>query len=346
MADTEEHGAIASPMTTPAVSVIIPARDSAATLERTLAGLRAQTLEAEFEIVVVDDGSRDRTAEIALSHGRQVRLVQNPRSLGPGGARNRGVEVARAPVLAFTDADCFPTPDWLAAGLERLGEADLIQGRVEPDPTVPRPPFARSLVVDRESGLYQTANLFVRRELFDAVQGFRDWVLEERADRRWTADRRRALASRTPIGEDTLFAWTAMRTGARGAFAPEAIVHHAVVPGTVLDDLADRWHWGRDMPGLARLVPELRDATFHHRVFFNEVTAKFDYAVAGLLLAALTRRSWWLLAAAPYLRHVRNHARQWRKRDQLSYMAGAPLVEAATLAALLSGSLAWRSLVL
>jgi hypothetical protein len=53
-----------------------------------------------------------------------------------------------------------------------------------------------------------------------------------------------------------------------------------------------------------------------------------------------------MAAAVPYLRHVRNHARQWPARDQLAYLAGAPIVESATLAALLTGSLAWRSLVL
>ncbi len=333
-------------MTDPVVSVIIPARDAAPTLERTLVALSDQTIGADFEVVVVDDGSRDRTPEIARAHGSFVRLVSNPESLGPGAARNRGVQEAAGPVLAFTDADCFPTPGWLAAGLAMVDQADLVQGPVAPDPTVARTPFDRSVVVERGGGFFPTANLFVRRPLFEAVGGFRDWVLEERGHRQWATDRRRGRASRTPIGEDTLFAWTALRQGARSAFASEAIVHHAVVPGSVLDDVADRWHWARDMPGLARLVPELRDGTFHRHVFFNEVTAKFDYALAGLAAAAATRRGRWLLAAVPYLRHVRHHARQWPARDQLSYLAGAPIVEAATLAALLTGSLAWRSVVL
>src|SRR5206468_2861624 len=99
------------------------------------------------------------------------------------------------------DADCFPTPTWLARGLEGLAGADVVQGRVEPDPTTPRTPFDRSLIVDRDGGFYQTANLFVRREMFDAVGGFKDWVLEERPDRRWSPDRRRGRAARTPIGE-------------------------------------------------------------------------------------------------------------------------------------------------
>ena len=331
---------------TPAVSVIVPARDAAPTLERTLDALRGQTLESPFEVVVVDDGSQDETAEIARRHAGLVRVTAHEQSRGPGAARNSGVEVARAPVLAFTDADCFPAPDWLAAGLEKLREADLVQGRVEPDPTVPRTPFDRTLAVDRDSGFYQTANLFVRRETFDLVGGFRDWVLEERGHREWAPDRRRERATRTPIGEDTLFAWTARRLGARSAYAPDAVVHHAVVPGTMLDDVADRWHWARDMPGLVRLVPELRDTTFHRHVFFNVVTARFDYALAGLAAAALTRRSFWLLAAMPYIRHVLDSSGHWPPPQRLAYIAGAPIVEAATLTALLTGSLTWRSVVL
>ena len=77
-------------MTGPVVSVIIPARDAAPTLERTLAALSDQTIGADFEVVVVDDGSRDRTPEIARAHGSFVRLVSNPESLGPGAARSRG----------------------------------------------------------------------------------------------------------------------------------------------------------------------------------------------------------------------------------------------------------------
>jgi glycosyltransferase involved in cell wall biosynthesis len=329
-----------------AVSVIIPARDSAATLGRTLSALASQAFDRPFEVLVVDDGSRDDTARIAESHGGLVRVIRNETGLGPGAARNRGVEQARGEVLAFTDADCFPTPGWLAAGVERLANADIVQGRVLPDPAVPRTPFDRSLSVEGDGGFYQTANLFMRRDLFDRVGGFRDWVLEERSHRRWSEDRRRGRAVRTPIGEDTLFAWTARRHGARSAFARDALVHHAVVPGGLLDDMADRWHWARDMAGLARLVPELRRGTFRRHVFFNGVTARFDLAAAGIALATLSGRRGFALAAMPYIRHVRDHSGQWTSRQRAGYILGAPIVDATTLIALLIGSVSWRSLVL
>lgn len=324
-----------------AVSVIIPARDAARTLEATLVALEAQQLEDPFEVILVDDGSRDETPDIARRHG--VRLIRNPESRGPGAARNRGVEAARASVLAFTDGDCFPTPRWLARGLEALDGADLVQGRVVPDPAVRRRPFDRSLEVERDGGFYQTANLFVRRETFDAVGGFRDWALEPSAHRGSSWDGR---ATRTPIGEDALFAWTARRLGARSAFASEALVHHAVLPGSLTEAVADRWHWARDMPGLAGLVPELRQTTFHRRLFFNHVSARFDLALAGLAVAVVSRRACWTLAAAPYARHLLGFSSQWPRGEALSYLLGAPLVDAATLVGLVTGSVRWRSLVL
>jgi glycosyltransferase involved in cell wall biosynthesis len=339
----------------PRVSVVIPARDAAPTLARTLDALRAQEFRDAFEVIVVDDGSQDETAAIARRHAPLVSLIQNAQSQGPGSARNRGVHVARAPVLAFTDADCFPSPSWLAAGCEALAHADLVQGRVDPDPAAARSPFDRSLSVERHRGFYQTANLLVRREAFEAIGGFRDWALEQPGRRRWSVDRRRARATRTPIGEDTLFAWSGERLGLRTTFAADALVAHAVVPGDVRDAIADRWHWTRDMPGLARHVPELRSTVFYRSWFFADWTAKFDVALVGIAAAAITRRRLPLLVAAPYVRHVWRDAQQYRngagsRGSRMSRVAahalGAPIVDAATLGGLAIGSAAWRCLVL
>jgi glycosyltransferase involved in cell wall biosynthesis len=324
----------------------MPARDAAPTLERALRALEAQQLEEPFEVIVVDDGSRDQTAEIARRHPEIVRLVRSESSEGPGAARNRGVQEARAPVLAFTDADCFATPDWLVRGLEALNEADLVQGRVVPDPSTPRTPFDRTLSVEADRGFFQTANLFVRRESFDAVGGFRDWVLERRRDRRWAVDRRRGRAMRTPIGEDTHFGWTVRRLGARTAFAPQALVHHAVFPGTISDAAADRWHWARDMAGMVRLVPELRRSALHRRVFFNGTSARFDLAVAGLMIAVLTGQSGWAAAGMPYIRHLLGVSSQWGGPEEITYLLGTPLLDGVIMAGLITGSLTWRSLVL
>jgi glycosyltransferase involved in cell wall biosynthesis len=342
------------PMARPCVSVIIPARQAASTIGRTLSALSAQQLDQAFEVIVVDDGSTDETAAIAERHMPLVSVIHNGRSRGAGAARNRGVAAARASVIAFTDADCFPTPDWLAHGLESLAEADLVQGRVTPDPSVTRTPFDRSLSVDRDAGFYQTANLFVRRDVLDLVGGFREWALERSGQRRDRLNRRRDRVAR-PVGEDTLMAWSARRRGVRTAFASDAVVHHVVVPGNIRAAVADRWHWTRLMPGLVRLVPELRDAVFFRRWFFADWTAQFDLAVAGVAAAAITRRRVFLLSAVPYVRRVRLQAGEFHDdsdsgltaiRKAAMFALGAPVVDAATLAGLVVGTIEWRCPVL
>jgi hypothetical protein len=299
-----------------------------------------------YEVILVDDGSGDETPAIAAKYASRVTVLRNERGGGAGAARNQGVGASSAPILAFTDADCCPDPSWLARGLNAMRDADVVQGAVDPDPSVRRTPFDRSLGVDRDRGFYQTANLFVRRELFDAVAGFRDWALEPKGWWRHSPGGPAGRASQKPVGEDTVFGWEVLRTGARSAFAPDARVHHAVFAGGLRDDMADRWHWSRDMPGLVSQVPELRDTTFYRHVFFNHWTAQFDLAAAAILIAAASRRPVWLSMTLPYVTRVAREARRYNRRDAVRFVLGSPVVEATTLAGLLFGSVIWRSLVL
>jgi lipopolysaccharide/colanic/teichoic acid biosynthesis glycosyltransferase/GT2 family glycosyltransferase len=93
------------------ISVIVPAYNAAATLPACLQALKHQTIaSAEYEIIVVDDGSTDNTAELARQ--LNVRVISQPNQ-GPAAARNAGVEIARGDIVLFTDADCEPLPDWI-----------------------------------------------------------------------------------------------------------------------------------------------------------------------------------------------------------------------------------------
>src|SRR5947209_1749173 len=101
------------------VSVIVPARDAQDTLPRTLKAILAQELDGEFEVIVVDDGSHDRTADVARQAAATIRVLEQPPQ-GPAAARNFGAAKARAGRLAFCDADVFPAPGWLRAGRDAL----------------------------------------------------------------------------------------------------------------------------------------------------------------------------------------------------------------------------------
>lgn len=96
----------------PSISVVVPAYNAQRTLAACLSSLLAQTYPREcYELIVVDDGSTDGTA--ALLDGFVVRRAHSARR-GPAAARNLGIAMSSAEIVAFTDADCVAHPDWLA----------------------------------------------------------------------------------------------------------------------------------------------------------------------------------------------------------------------------------------
>lgn len=137
----------------PAVSVVVPSYQAAWSIERTIRSVQAQRM-ADFELIVVDDGSTDdllqRVAPLAAADPR-IRVVSQP-NRGLAGARNRGVAEARAALVAPLDADDLWHPDFLAAcvaALEGAPEAPFayayslridVDDRVLPFASFARPP--------------------------------------------------------------------------------------------------------------------------------------------------------------------------------------------------------------
>jgi glycosyltransferase involved in cell wall biosynthesis len=312
----------------PVASVIIPARNAAGTLGATLNALAAQDCEHEFEVIVVDDGSDDATPAVASGSDPAVRLLRE-HGVGPGPARNAGAAVAAGEILAFTDADCVPTSGWLRSGIEALGGADLVQGAVDADPNTPPGPFDRSVWVTRELGLYECASLFVHRAIFDEIGGFEDW-----------------LGARVgkPLAEDAWFGWRARRRGAKTAFSPQALVHHAVFRRGALGFIGERVRLYY-FPAIARKMPELRRTLFFGRVFLSSRSASFDLALAGALAAAALGSPPLLLAMLPWLWLAARDTGRWRSRAPLALIAGAG-ADLVGFAALVAGSVRARSLLL
>lgn len=111
----------------PHASIIVPAFNAEATLDATLRSLRAQSF-TDLEIIVVDDGSTDRTARIAADHAGEddrVQLVMQA-NRGLAGARNSGIQVARGAIIGFCDADDLWRPHKLAAHVRHLAEAPAV----------------------------------------------------------------------------------------------------------------------------------------------------------------------------------------------------------------------------
>ena len=153
------------------LSVVIPARNAERELPRVLDAL------AGAAVVVVANGSSDRTADVARAAGAEV--IERARA-GRAAARNAGARAVRGDAIAFLDADCVPSPGWASALLRCLDVAPLVGGPVRIE-TRPEPSaserfdalwrFQQERTI-RDSGWAASANLAVTREAFERVGGF------------------------------------------------------------------------------------------------------------------------------------------------------------------------------
>jgi hypothetical protein len=175
-------GAVREP---PRLALVVCTRDRAERLPACLAAIAAMRPALAWELVLVDNGSRDETPrlldELAAGAPFPVTVVREERP-GLARARNAGVAASRAPLLAFIDDDCYPAPDLLDRWAEVFADARIgfAAGRIllhDPDDfpvTVrtddePQPIPMGELVTP---GALQGANMAFRRQVLDAIGGF------------------------------------------------------------------------------------------------------------------------------------------------------------------------------
>lgn len=167
--------------TPPRVSIVIPVYNESKKLPVLLEALRRQTFPSDqLEIIVVDNNSSDDSASVIQSF--PVHYVLESEVQGSYAARNTGVRHSRGEMLAFTDADCRPDLDWVETALKALEEsgADLLAGKIDFTFSEER---SNAEIYDSlcnlqhgesvaERGVAFTANLFVRRRVFEKLGGF------------------------------------------------------------------------------------------------------------------------------------------------------------------------------
>lgn len=171
------------------VSVVIPTCRREAALCDCLRCLRHQRFDHEqFEIVVADDGpsenARRLTDNFRQSSDIVVRYVPVRATQGPAAARNAGWRAAVGEIIAFTDDDCLPDRDWLAAGVAMLQrkKADAAVGRTLV-PLPERPTDGQRDLAGLADAEFITANCFCRREALERIGGF-----DERFTLAWRED--------------------------------------------------------------------------------------------------------------------------------------------------------------
>lgn len=157
------------------LSVIIPARDEAGELPRTLEGLRSAftALGADHEIVVVDNASTDATAEVAHAHGARV-VFEPQRRISR--VRNAGAAATNGEWLLFVDADTWPEIELLDRAHRELRTGACGGGALVAMPELPNRVYRWGLrlwnAMARRLSVAAGCFVFVRRDAFEAVGGF------------------------------------------------------------------------------------------------------------------------------------------------------------------------------
>ena len=312
----------------PAIAVVVATRNRAERLARALDAIAAQRIQGGFELVVVDDASGDATARLLeqrRSRGEPgaFRVIRRDAPGGPAGARNVGWRAATAPLVAFTDDDCEPAPGWLAAVAESAATAahSFVYGPTHPHPeeAAGRGPFSRTIDVRTPGPWFPACNVAYPRALLERLDGFDE---------------------RLPRGEDTDLAWRAKELGARPVWAPDALVHHAVMEIGAVGRLEVAAGWHPAFVNFAR-HPQLREQ-LAFGLFWKRSHALLALAAVGVALAGRLPPA--LLLAVPYARDVR--ARMAAERAALSLAPYYLLHDAVETATAASGSLRHRTLVL
>lgn len=231
---TFEHDA-ADANRAPRISVVVPVFDAARTLGVQLEALAGQDFDGPWEVIIADNGSRDRTVAVARAFESRLalRIVAASAVRGPSHARNVGARAARAPSLAFVDADDEVAPGWLAAIASALERHDAVASRFDKV-------RLNSLELQRTRHLRQSeglsrhdyapflphaggSGLAVRRAVHEAIGGFDESL--------------RRL-------EDTEYSWRLQLAGHAIYFEPTAVVHVRFRPGGFAS-VRQAFHYGR-----------------------------------------------------------------------------------------------------
>ena len=329
----------------PEVSVVTATHGRAGYLPAFLDALAAQSVGLDrFEVVVVDDASDDDTwqALLAAADRTDLRLlcVRLARNVGSGAARTLGLGCCRGAVVAFTDDDCLPTPQWLAhlcAPLEGpSGEAAsvVVQGRTTPWPEdqAAGGPWARTLWVLEPTWLFETCNIAYRRVDLEAVGGFP------------SAGETPPVPSGRQVGEDAITGWRVVERGGRLVFAHEALVFHRNVPASFGQWIADQ-RGKAVFPALAARHALARRA-FWARWFLTPRSAAVVVSILSVGALAVSRRPGWGAGLVPWVVLALPEARSRPGRPLVVRLAQVGLADVAGLAATAGASIRHRTLVL
>jgi GT2 family glycosyltransferase len=317
-----------------AVSVVVASHGRHLRLRWLLNALEEQTLQRGlWEVVVVHDYDRATAKRVIDAHplneAGTLRAIAIPAGTGtPARQRNLGWRTAAGELIAFTDDDCRPEPEWLERliAAARPAAGTMVQGATRPDPLERRvlaAPHVRTMRIDPVGPYAQTCNILYPRELLERLDGFDD---------------------RAVTGEDVGLSLRARAAGARITPAPDAVVNHAVESHTLPGILRQNLKW-RHLAYLAKRHPEMR-RELPLGVFWDSEHLWTTTALVGVVGARWNRGL--LALTAPYaVRASRRRGRGLRALTiALVEMPGQAVRQVAEVLGLAVGSLRHRTFLL
>lgn len=247
----------------PFVTVAICTWNRAVLLDRVLTHLETLRVPpgVDWEVLVVNNNSTDDTDAVVAAHAGRlpVRRAFEPQA-GIALARNRAVAEARGDVIAWTDDDAFPEPDWIEKALAALDrfDADMVFGKVEPLWEAGRPP---PWFNDKYRGMFALIDLGgpARRVTephvvgFNVNMAFRRSILDKIGGYRTDIGRGRMAG-----GEDIDLFQRAHRAGVSVAYEPAAVVRHFIPASRSTKAFYRRYTWGGSPNHLMLLRDESR----------------------------------------------------------------------------------------
>lgn len=199
---------------TPLVSVVVPAYNCSKTISKTIESLLNQTVK-NLEIIVVDDGSTDKTAICIGSYDKVIYLYQE--NAGPASARNRGAEKSSGEFIFFTDSDCIAKNDWIEVALKRFDDPQVAVVAGSYGIANKESMLARCIhdeIIYRHTKLmgcypksFGSYNFGVRKKIFELVDGFNQFY-------------------RCASGEDNDLSYKILKTGKKIYFELQSVVDH------------------------------------------------------------------------------------------------------------------------
>ncbi|MFX1308732.1 MAG: glycosyltransferase [Promethearchaeota archaeon] len=188
------------------VSIVVPTKNRASLLPNLIYSLLNLNY-PQYEIIIVDDCSTDKTKEILKKY--PIKSIYLDKSIGSAEARNIGIQEAKNDIIALTDSDCFVSKNWLKDLVSYLDNYDVIGGTVLFSDNAEKElnPFnlKNEIVITKESSLnfLNTSNMILKKDVWKLSGGFLNYRIE-----------------------DLEFSWRALKKGYKLKYVPKGLVIH------------------------------------------------------------------------------------------------------------------------